>query len=804
MMAEIESLQKRYEEVVELRGKELTPKEIEQSFIPKLYILWDMGALEELRQELERLSEYKDTPFHRNLTILLMIQDGDYHNAEKVIAEEMAKGDHDLHSQLVWCENFVAIYLNNGNQQKYEKCISELENLVFEHNTYDVITFQLLMEYYDRKQLKDKAEKTIQAIRDVPKKNFLSYCEYNNVIYMHYQREKNFLTCRELLDEFLKEGANEPDANKRKIHEILSIRDRLHLNYDWQRCSHELYERRSEFLNASTEVFFCFVSTVMYIFQQSYEFFHLFYDEKKKDAMFNDIASKGETYLADVDELLSNIGDNFLYYKTSLLMKKVEYCRFKEAYEKHPSMYLQEKIDLLGQIIFLCKKNGNNRSMLRYVNVLIDEIISVMEGMDLLKYDVEMTSIYEGYKQKEKTYIDISKKYMDEMMNLLEQIGLTHNNSYYVLYAAYNWFRLGNSKNAINLFKVYQKLGVDVNQYPLSTKNVYRELDGLTKNRDIRAIRYLKTEYIHDEIVRMDKFIKEGNISAAIRICNLIADRMDLAGGIMPDSIEPEVVMMFLNFQTALYLRINNYRAAAAIIKQYDAFASNCITTSVTDSNHMLLSVKALEAAGKLQEALEYTDKAIIKYKEGDDHFFLAQLYNYRGRIETRVRPDSCINSLCEALGESEQVGNQMLSAQIYEELGKMFNVQGRPSLGMSFIRKASAIYFLEKQRSLWLHTIIRQAESYHYMEQEAKRTGNLKEADYFHNHIITTFQKISRDELDEKEKAFHDMLKGEYTNDANLLRSALNFYMYSGALSEIAYLENLLGMNNNTDNRGN
>lgn len=204
MMAEIESLQKRYEEVVELRGKELTPKEIEQSFIPKLYILWDMGALEELRQELERLSEYKDTPFHRNLTILLMIQDGDYHNAEKIIAEEMAKGDHDLHSQLVWCENFVAIYLNNGNQQKYEKCISELENLVFEHNTYDVITFQLLMEYYDRKQLKDKAEKTIQAIRDVPKKNFLSYCEYNNVIYMHYQREKNFLTCRELLDEFLK------------------------------------------------------------------------------------------------------------------------------------------------------------------------------------------------------------------------------------------------------------------------------------------------------------------------------------------------------------------------------------------------------------------------------------------------------------------------------------------------------------------------------------------------------------------------------------------------------------------------
>ena len=80
---------------------------------------------------------------------------------------------------------------------------------------------------------------------------------------MHYQREKDFLTCRELLDGFIKEGANDPDADKRKIQEILSIRDRLHLNYDWQRCSHELYERRSEYLNASADVFFCFVLTVM-------------------------------------------------------------------------------------------------------------------------------------------------------------------------------------------------------------------------------------------------------------------------------------------------------------------------------------------------------------------------------------------------------------------------------------------------------------------------------------------------------------------------------------------------------------
>lgn len=803
-MSDIELIKKHYAEVLKLSKAKLAPENIEKHYIPRLFVLFDMGAYVELRQELERLSEYKDTPFHRNLTILLMIADGSYSDAEKLIVEEMAKGDHDLHSQLVWFENFVAIYLNNGNQQQYEKYISEIEKLVFNDNTYDSKAFQFLMECYDRYQQQDKIEKTIQAIKAVPKKNFQEYCEYSNIIYMHFQRAKDFVTCREMLDEFISEGAKEPDADRRKIHEILSIRDRLHLNYDWQRCSHELYERRSEYLDASADVFFCFMSTVQYILQQSFEFFHLSYDEKKREDLFNDIAAKAETYLAEIDKELESSGDNFLYYKASLLMKKVDYCRFKETLEQYPSKYLQEQIDLLTQIIGLCKKNDNSRSLLHHINVLIDEIVSVVESMDMLKYDIEQTLHYEEYKQKEKGYLDFARKQLADMMDLLEQIGLTHNNSYYVLYAAYNYLRLGNSKKAVTLFKVYKKLGVDINQYPISTKNIYRELEGLTKNRDIRSIKYLKSDYIHDEIERMEKFVNEGNISAAMRICNLIANRFSLVDGRMPDGVEPEVVMMFLNFQTSLYLKTNNFQAASAIINQYDAFATECITTTVTDSNHLLLSVQALEAAGKLQEALAYTDKAISKYKDGADHAFLAQLYNCRGRIETIIRPETRINSLCEALGEAEQVGNQMLSAQIYEELGQMFNVQGKPSLGMSFIRKASAIYLLAHLRQLWLHTMIRQAECYHFMEQASLKAGNQKDAEYFHDRTLNMFQCVSRDELDDREKAFHDKLKGEYTADAELLRSALNFYISAGAMSEVDYVEELLDNINAADKYAN
>ena len=793
MSKEIENIKKRYEELVKLREKELTPQQIEQCFIPRLYVLLDMGALAELRRELYRLSGYKNTPFYRNLAILLMLQDGDYNNAEKIIAEEMADGEHDFRDQLVWCENFVAVYLNNGNQREYERYILQLEHLVFEKNTYDVKAFQMLMEFYDGHLLTDRVEPTIKAIQDVPKKNFREYCEYNNVIYMHYLRAKDFVACRSMLDEFIAEGEKESDSNQKKIFDILTLRDRIHLNYEWERCSHELYERRHDYLNASAEVYFHFVSTVLYISQQSYEFFHLFYDEKKRKALFDDIATRADFYLSEIDRELASVDDNCLYYKASLLMKKVDFCRFKEAYEDYPSKYLQEQLDILSQITDLCKVNTDKRSLIHHINIIIDEIACVVESMDMLKYDIEYTEKYEAYKLKEKDFLVVARERLAEMMDLLEQTGITHNNSYYVLYAAYNYLRLGNSRKAICLFNVYNKLGVDINSYPLPTRNIYRELEGLTKNRDIRNIKTLKSDLIHDEIERMETFVNEGNVSAAMRICNLIADRFNLSCGKMPDSVEPEVVMMFLNFQTSLYLQNNKFQAASAIIKQYETFAPECITSTVTDGNHLLLSVQVLEASGNREEALKYTDKAIAKYKESGDHAFLALLYNCRGRIETVVRPETRINSLCEALGEAELVGNLQLSAQIYEELGQMFNVQGKPSLGMSFIRKASAIYSQLKQRPLWLHTLIRQAESYHYMEMAAVDAGNPEDASYFHERLVCTFRMISRDELNDRDKALHDKLKGEYTQNADLLNSALNFYISAGAANEVAHLEEQL-----------
>lgn len=795
MYKTIYGIRKQYAELENLRKKELSPEQIVKDYIPRLYVLRDMGALAELRQELDRLSDYKDTPYHKNLTILLMMADGKYQLAEKIIEDELEKGEHDLNSQLVWCENLVAICLNNGNKVQYDKYIAQLENLVFEQNTSDSKAFDMLMEYYDNHQMDDKIERTIQAVQNVKKTSFREYCDYSNIVYKHYKRAKNYMKCRNIIDEIIREGNKEPDAEQKKKLDILILRDRLDLNYDWQHFSHELYEHRSEYLNCSSDVYFNFLSTVLYIFQQSYEFFRLLYDEQKQTALLDDIAAKGSFYMTEIDKELDCTGNNFLYYKVSLLMNKVEYCRFKEAYEDYPSKYLHERIDLLKQITSLCKENTDKREMMHFINVIIDEIVSVKEGMDMLKYDIGYQEKYENYKLQEKEYVNIARQCLAEMMELLEETGFTHNNSYYILYAAYNYLRLDNSKKAISLFKVYKKLGVDINQYPLTTINIYRELEGLSNNRDIRSIIYLKSDYIYDEIKRMENFINEGNPGAAMRICNLIADRLDLASGKMPKDIKGEVVMTFLNFQASLYFDANRYQSAEAIINQYDAYAHECITTTVTDCNHCLLAIKILEASGKIHKALEYTEKAIRKYRENEDHAFLALLYKCRGGIETKICPESKINSLCEALGEAERVGNQMLSAQIYEELGLMFNVQGKPSLGMSFIRKASAIYCCLKQRPLWLHSMILQTESYHYMEQCAAEDGKMNDAAHCHRRMIETFQMVNRDELDDKEKALHDKLKGEYTQDEKLLRSALNFYISSGAMSEVAYIEDLLGI---------
>lgn len=59
MYKTIDGIRKQYAELENLRKKKLSPEQIVKDYIPRLYVLRDMGALAELRQELDRLSDYK-------------------------------------------------------------------------------------------------------------------------------------------------------------------------------------------------------------------------------------------------------------------------------------------------------------------------------------------------------------------------------------------------------------------------------------------------------------------------------------------------------------------------------------------------------------------------------------------------------------------------------------------------------------------------------------------------------------------------------------------------------------------------
>ena len=271
---DIEEIKRHYEKLKSLRNKELSDEEIEKVYLNELYVLFLMGAFKELRNELERLEKFKDKPLHRNLTILLMISDGKFNEAEALIKKELSRNDQNYRVQLVWQENLAAVYINNGNINGYKAAISAIEDLAFEHDTYDSKAFDYLMEFYDTYNLEDKAQTAITAIKKVSKKDIQQYGEYSNVIYKHYLRKKDYVTCRKLLNEFIKEESTEKDQDKRKIFEILSLRDRLQLNYEWQKYSNDLFDRRKDFINSSPDVYFSLLSTALFIFQQAYEFYH--------------------------------------------------------------------------------------------------------------------------------------------------------------------------------------------------------------------------------------------------------------------------------------------------------------------------------------------------------------------------------------------------------------------------------------------------------------------------------------------------------------------------------------------------
>lgn len=166
-------------------------------------------------------------------------------------------------------------------------------------------------------------------------------------------------------------------------------------------------------------------------------------------------------YMSDIDNELTEMSDDFLYVKKSLLMNKVTYERIKVTIDGNISEYLRNVVDLEKRIIKLCERNREEREKLHFMVVLTDDIIDYIKKTDL---------------EAKSSYLDDIRNYTEQIGYILKSYDYEPSLAYYIFYYAYFQKYLGNMGTARYALDKFRRTGVDIKNFSVVIQRLYVEV----------------------------------------------------------------------------------------------------------------------------------------------------------------------------------------------------------------------------------------------------------------------------------------------------------------------------------------
>ena len=261
------------------------------------------------------------------------------------------------------------------------------------------------------------------------------------------------------------------------------------------------------------------------------------------------------------------------------------------------------------------------------------------------------------------------------------------------------------------------------------------------------------------------------------------------------------VILNYLNVRTSIFLNRNDFRKAWEPILLFERYASNREYLVNIEAIHRDLKAALLARQGNLTEA---RDILIDALKLGCTKDIRQRLLYTLGGIETSLTgPGYRINSLCEALGEAEEMGDEAHVALCYREMARMFSYLGQSATGLSLLQKAEQYYLLHQKDYELMSTRMYMAMSYLSIFNTAKYTQLLGEEN------VARFNEKARACIDmvdvnkfplESDQAFYYRTYGLV--DIASIEKALAFYQRVNAYRDIEDCEGYINTIKNLQNK--
>ena len=469
---------KRYEYYEWLSKKELFRWEVKKYLLPAMNILFEIGAMTKLDEELEKLDGYKDWYEWKRLKSYVLWNKYEY----RAMIDLVKSYENDKHltdgERARTIINLFSAYRILEDGEGISIYIKKLEDLLYEKKSYWVEVFDDLMYYYDEQGDKGKADRLISIIRGLNFKDFHQLLEVYDVLYFYNRRHGRTDANKELLDIMVEKSKMMTDEERKMIFEVRLLRLYFENDYGWKEYSIKLFNESDKYLDYSSRVAFEYLRAVNLVVQNSR--MQNMYPGIDIQNLYVKMLKRIGDYVGEFDKELIDLPDDFLYRKKEMLMLKVEYLKAKANEQLEFKGYTIELSKSLHKIISLCERAGDEREKLHFLMVLADEMVAYRKDIAAFRNEKNLTPAeviaISGLDEDMNLAKAEAMESVQEMVQILKQHHYERTLAYNIFYAAYLNMELENKGIAREMLARFHATGVDIKHYTLAVQRLYEEV----------------------------------------------------------------------------------------------------------------------------------------------------------------------------------------------------------------------------------------------------------------------------------------------------------------------------------------
>ena len=476
---------KRYDYYVWLSKRELFRWEVKKYLLPAMNILFEIGSIKKLDDELESLSDYKDWYKWKRLKSYVHWNRHEYQEVIDLMAPYIDEGKLSGTELTRVTINIYGAYRNLEDREGIEIYAKKLESILFDQKIMMVELFDDLMYYYDERGEKEKIERLAAVIKGLKFSDYSQFLDVYDVLYMHNRRHDDTKANRELLDFMVSKSSMMIEEERKKIFEVRLLKLYFENDYGWRDYSIKLFENANTYLNYSSRVAFEYLRAVNQIVQQCH--MHNMSAGKGIIQLYDVILKRIDGYVQDFDRELLELPDDFLYRKKEMLMMKEEYRKARVNFKLEYHGYLKGLSDNLHKVISLCQRVGDEREKLHSLVVLADEIVAFEDDMARFRRMGNKTE------EEEKALGELSDEEMllakkdaiecvQEINQTLKRHDYNRTLAYYIFYVAYLNMKLEDRIMAKEMLARYHATGVDIRHFTLAVQELYKYVEKELRN----------------------------------------------------------------------------------------------------------------------------------------------------------------------------------------------------------------------------------------------------------------------------------------------------------------------------------